>query len=455
MNKIICLLLIFAFVIPLVSCKTSSSYINGVHLKKYSIVYSDEDLDYSKRAAEYIQSEIQKRTNISIPLVEDSEKPKTKHEIVVGNTERDISAQLDAETEGFEFAILANENSIALEGDYFIIAAAAYYFMSYYVPFADYEATVPNEVMVHTPIVKEAKNFILLIGDGMGVNHTTLFDGMDTDVEFSDGEDFFYGYLFPSQGFARTHSRSGVTDSAAAGTALATGTKTTNGRIGRDKDGNDLKSLTELAFELGMNGGVMSTDAYTGATPSAFCSHADNRNDTTIIQNSQTNAKKEFGTYIKCNFNYYKQIQMKIVDSHIDTALESLTANGKNFFLMYEEAHIDKHSHNNDMDKAYEAVVRFNQAIGHFMEYVFYNPDTFILITADHECGDLYPDENGVYAYHETVHTSADVPVFAFGMGAELFNGKTVENIQIAQTIAHMMGESDFGDQSVFKSLLK
>ena len=89
------------------------------------------------------------------------------------------------------------------------------------------------------------------------------------------------------------------------------------------------------------------------------------------------------------------------------------------------------------------------------MEFAFYNPDTFVLITADHETGKLYPDEDGTLAYHHDDHSSANVPTFTYGAGAELFDGAEVENIQIAHTIAALMGVEDFGDQSVYQSLTK
>ena len=119
------------------------------------------------------------------------------HEIVVGDTDRAISKKLDAECEGLEYALLADGGHIAMEGDYFIIAAAAYFFVDSYVPVGDGQTTVPATVEIHEPIVKEAKNYILLIGDGMGVNQTRLFDYMENNIEYGDGEDLFYGYLLP------------------------------------------------------------------------------------------------------------------------------------------------------------------------------------------------------------------------------------------------------------------
>lgn len=456
MKKLLILLTVLSMILTLFSCKKpSKSFLNGVNLEEFSIVYSDEDLDYSKRAAEFIQSQILLRTELELPIVEDSAEAVTEYEIVVGNTEREISERLDANTEGLEFAILAEDKQIALEGDYFIIAAAAYFFIEVYVPTDDFDAAIPKEISIHQPIVKDAKNFIMLIGDGMGVYQTQMFDYMENNVEYGDGEDFFYGTLLPYKGFSGTESLSGVTDSAAGGTALACGFKTYNGYVGRDKDGNDIKSLTELAYELGMSAGVMSTETNTGATPATFSAHADSRNSNADIIKSQGEAMINYGTVIDCGFDYYNERYMAVIERHITDTLGKVSANEKGFFLMYEEAHIDKHCHNNDLQNTFNALVRFNQAIARFMEFAFYNPDTFVLITADHETGGLRPDDNGKLQYNTEEHTLDDVPVFSYGKCAELFDGLTVENIQIAHTFASLMGADNFGDQSDYQSLIK
>ena len=456
MKKILCLLLILTLALPLFSCESSRSYINGVNLKDYVIVYAEEDGEYALRAAEYIKDTIDQRVGITLTLVEDDEAEARKNEIVVGNTNRPISEKLEAECVGLQFAMLADGGSIALEADYFIIAAAAYFFVETCVPMKNFEATVPEETKVHDPIVKEAKNYILLIGDGMGEYQTKIFDYVENDIEYGDGEDIFYGYLLPYQGYSRTASLSGVTDSAAGGTALACGYKTYNEYIGRDENLNDITSLTELACTLGMAGGVMSTETDSGATPASFSTHADSRNSSKDIVQGQAAAKQKFGMNIHCGFDYTdKKYVEREVEGNIIEMLETLSANENGFFLMYEEAHIDKHCHSNSLSKTMKAVVRFNQAIARFMEYAFYNPDTFVLITADHETGDLYPNEEGVLEYHHDDHTGANVRIFAYGDGAELFDGVEIENIQIPQTIAYFMGVDNFGDQSVYKHLGK
>ena len=419
-----------------------------VDLEKFSIVYSEEDHDYSKRAAEYIKAEILAITELDLPLIKDTD-PAAEYEIVVGETSREISTRLDAETKNVEFAILAEEKQIALEGDYFIIAAAAYFFVNTYVSADSNDATIPEGVSVHEPIQEKAENFILLIGDGMGVNQTRLFEGMSVKPAFSDGEDIFYGYYFPNRGFSRTDSLSGTTDSAAGGTALSCGYKTKNGYVGQDKYHQTIQSITELASTLGKSTAVMSTEVSTGATPASFSAHANDRSYSSEILTDQAELESQYGTIVNCGLGDIYDITS--IEAAVTSTLDTLDDDEHGFFLMYEEAYIDKNCHSNALLKTYLSVIRFNQVIALFMEYAFYNPNTFVLITADHETGGLTND----FKYTSDDHTSADVPVFAYGDGSELFAGKTVENIQIPQTMASFMGVDNFGDQTTFKPLKK
>jgi alkaline phosphatase len=430
------------------------TYLNGVELSEYAIVYSQTELDYNKRAAEYIQAEILARTEVELSIVTDDLPPEAEYEIVVGETTRAISNRLDVETKGTRFAILAEEKQIAMEGDYFVVAAAAYFFVQTYI-IEGFNTVVPEGVLLHNPITKKAENYILLIGDGMGVYQTQLFDSVSDTSNLGEQEDRFYGSLFPYQGYARTNSLSGVTDSAAAGTALAAGYKTVNRYVGQDQNQKDIQSLTELAASLGKSTAVMSTDLYTGATPSSFSAHTGDRGNSAEILADQQLLTAQYRTIIKCEYNYYTKQQINTIEGYVTDTLDRLDDNENGFFLMYEEAHIDKHCHNNDMQSTFNAVLRFNQVIARFMEYAFYHPNTFVLITADHETGGLTPNSAGGFSYTSGGHTDQNVPVFAYGDGAELFGGLTVENIQIPQTIAAFWGVKDFGDQSTYQSLKK
>ena len=420
---------------------TTGARLNGTKVDKFTIVYDAEGPDYNQRAAEYIAAQILERTGKEIPVCT-TDSGAYEHEILVGKTDRPISAALNAETTGLEFALLADEDHIALEGDYFVIAAAAYYFVQTYIPGGSFRSEVPQEVTIHTPITEKANKFIFLIGDGMGPVQTQLFADMtpSANAPCYDGEDIFYGYMLPYQGMIHTDSLSGLTDSAAAGTALACGYKTYNTFVGIDENGAPVQSLTELAAELGMATAVMSTDKLVGATPAAFTAHAEDRNDTSDISKSQQRMMKTCGTLLDCGLDGTKAYEKRVTDM-----LTKLEADPDGFFLMYEEGHIDKASHKHDLQTTFDCMVRFNQVIATCMEYAFYHPDTFLLITADHETGGLTPDGTGHYAYTAEAHSNVSVPICAYGQGAEAFAGYSQENSEVPKVIAALWGVEDFG----------
>jgi len=441
MKKFLRALCLVVPVLLLAGCASWGCRINRTPISKYTIVYDPNGPDYNQRAAEYIAAEILARTGMEVPVLP-AEATVYDHEIVVGQTNRPISQALNADTEGMEFSLMADSDHIALEGDYFLIAAAAYYFVDTYIPGEKFKTEVPLEVTVRTPQTQPTRNVMFLIGDGMGFGHTELFSTMTPSeaVPYYDGEDIFYGYYLPYQGKLRTDSLSGVTDSAAGATALACGYKTVDGRVGRDENGNDVISLTELAASRGMATAVMSTDNLLGATPASFSAHADNRDDSTVISRYQQKLLLEQGTILDCGLDSTRSYQQHITDN-----LHKLEENENGFFLMYEEGHIDKHSHKWELQETFDCVVRFNQAIGVFMEYALYHPDTLVLITADHETGGLMLGEDGKHGYTYGDHTNADVPLFAWGQGAEAFDGYYEENNCVPKVIAALWGVEDFG----------
>ncbi len=441
-SRIAALVLVLAMLFSFAGCSVGKANLNGTPIEDYTIVYDASQPDYNFRAAQYIQSQILERTGKELPVCTASSGT-YEHEILVGKTDRALSVDLTSRSRDMEFYFKADSNHIAMNGDYFIIAAAAYYFVETYIPGKSFSSTIPtDEIVVAQPITEKATNFIFLIGDGMGFNQTLMFDYMQPsdDVEFHDGEDIFYGYYLPYQGQAHTDSLSGTTDSAAGATALACGYKTINGYVGRDRDLNDIQSLTELAASLGKATAVMSTDLQTGATPAGFSAHANDRGDSKDILDCQVKLMQKLDTMIRCDLNSTRSYQEEITD-----VLYEMDMSENGFFLMYEEGHIDKFSHSNDAEGTFDCVVRFNQAIGLFMEYAFYNPSTFVIITADHETGGLQIDPEAGLKYTTTNHTNANVPVFAYGKGAEEFDCFDDENTEIPKIIAALWGISDFG----------
>lgn len=126
-----------------------------------------------------------------------------------------------------------------------------------------------------------AKNVILFIGDGMGSTHRNLIRYVNVGPQGKLEMD-----TMPVAGRSQTFPhdpKAMVTDSAAGGTALATGVKTYNGAIGVDEDGNPVRSVLELAARNGKATGLVTTSQVTDATPAAFGAHVADRGDQSRI----------------------------------------------------------------------------------------------------------------------------------------------------------------------------
>lgn len=109
----------------------------------------------------------------------------------------------------------------------------------------------------------EVENVIYLIGDGMGFGAvTSLLVSEDSLTGFEQA---------PVIGLSETCSANNyVTDSPAGGTALATGTRTNNGYLGVDPEGNQLTSILRKAQGMGKKTGIVVNTTLTEATPGAF-----------------------------------------------------------------------------------------------------------------------------------------------------------------------------------------
>ena len=464
----------------------TSATLNGRNLSDYVIVYDDQCLDYDRTAAEYIQKAILMKTGVRVPIVDDSTNA-GECEIIVGATDRAFSETLSAPANhAMKFAINANGTKIAMEADYFIIAGAAYYFVENYINNVEisnnsFAGTCTTDgAQKVTPITKPAKNYIFLIGDGMGVMQTRLWEKHgpsptakdNATYGYSDGENIFYGEYLPYKGFSQTANIYGtITDSAAGGTALSTGYKTINGYVGRDQYENDIKNLSEIAWDMGKAVGIMSTEGSDGATPASFSAHTSGRYDDEVVSDQDILEAKGYvfveryrGPEDAYNavFKTYTAEEFGRWDAKVKVGMSKLVNDPDGFFVMYEEAYIDKLCHaleeeNNPnattTEDIFRAMYRFNQHIAYFMEFAMYNPDTFILITADHETGGLNenwePTQFNVAPETGNDHSLQDVPVYVYGQGGEVFHGVTAENTSIGRTFAHIMtnGDADdFGD---------
>ncbi len=330
------------------------------------------------------------------------------------------------------------------------------------------------------------KNVILMIGDGMGQNDITLCRQYGTG-------NFEFGLILdriPNRGECTTHSLdSTVTDSAAAGTALATGTKTYNGCIGVLGTGKKLENASEIARANGKRVGVVTNDEVLGATPSAFVAHTNTREqsnniardyarfrpevvigigyenfmsavpnplksylDTVIVSKSISSAQSQLNTDPNCErpfFGFFEDMNNTQPNDRLAQSTEialNRLQNENGFFLMVENATTDKAGHSNDITKKVQSVSNLDRALAVVLKFMKNNPDTLLLITSDHETGGvLLPEEGrGLSAdlFTTTGHTGVPVAVFAVGYGADRFRNTTVDNTDIAKTlIAAIKGE--------------
>lgn len=338
------------------------------------------------------------------------------------------------------------------------------------------------------PVVEEsAHNVILLIGDGMGVNHIKA-------AEIYHGSSLVMNTKFTSSGEVITHSLNlKVTDSAAAATAMATGKKVKNGEIAWHKNEN-LSSLTELAQSLGMRTGVITTKNAFDATPAAFSAHTKSRNNTDDIISQQiyssnlnvlmglgksyydpfanviNTANRDYVTsFAELNASSKDDVYALFEDDAIDTlvndlatmterALDKLTINDNEdgFFLVVEGAKIDSYSHDNEIMPMIEQLLAFDNAVNAAYNFAKKHPNTTVIVTSDHETGnlkipkitnstnsdegndELTADDIDNSWFKSTNHTSQNVKYFAFGPGAKAIP-KEIDNTDIYEIIAQLL----------------
>ena len=301
----------------------------------------------------------------------------------------------------------------------------------------------------------ELKYVFYFIGDGMGSNQVLASEMYYAALQGQPlGRVQTLMTTFPFSGNASTYSASnGITDSAAAGTCLATGSKTTNGTLGLDPDG---KCLTTIAEELKAQGwgiGIMTTVAIDHATPAAFYAHVPQRDSYYKI--GKQLCSSEFDFFGGAGFHHpqgkhddkpdnlyrmaenagytvvhgmdelagmpvsrYAEISKLILvqkdddqgSKHgsnlsyaidrkegdltlaqiVSTAIPFLESRHDRFFMMVEGGMIDYACHGDDAATAIGEVWDMNEAMKEAYAFYEQHPDeTLILVTADHETGGL------------------------------------------------------------------
>ena len=273
----------------------------------------------------------------------------------------------------------------------------------------------------------ERLNVIFMIGDGMGFDHVAAAEAKYGKLFFNNNADF------TGEATTFSHNPFGPTDSAAAATALATGRKTDNGQVGQ-RDGREFTSLTEIALAQGFAAGVIATEGVDGATPAGFSAHTSSRNDKDGILADQLKSGIDlfFGSNAEISaggkvFAAFEEIPLDgeggrtpSLAQLVTAALDILSRDEQGFFLMVEESHIDKRSHENDLAGALEHVKAYDNAVKAAVEYAERIGNTVVIVTADHETGGLrYNGESAEELndgmYTRGSHSGANVPYYVFG----------------------------------------
>jgi alkaline phosphatase len=317
------------------------------------------------------------------------------------------------------------------------------------------------------------KNIVFLIGDGMGVAHLTLGDlalgGLSAE-------------RMPVGGLVRTVPYGGlVTDSAASGTAMVSGTKTRNRMISISPEGDTLKTVFEFAEERGLSTGLVATSSITHATPAVFVAHVSDRGMEPEIARQMTRSgvdllmgggwayfvpKSVAGSKRTDDLDLMAELMERIpvarsiAEMHglgevssaavflaprecppaserewtlaelTSKALEILSRNDKGFILMVEGSQIDWSGHDRDGEGIRHEMIDFDGAVGAALDFAEEDGETLVIMTSDHETGGL--SLNGTEDYSSVmmepvfttdVHTIEMVPLFAFGPGAAAFGG--------------------------------
>lgn len=305
-------------------------------------------------------------------------------------------------------------------------------------------------VLCTLSLFAQAKYVFYFIGDGMGTNQVLAAEMYRSAIQGEPlGRVQTLMTTFPYSGHASTYSKSnGITDSAAAGTCLATGKKTTNGTLGLDEKGEHLKTIAEELKEQGWGIGIMTTVAIDHATPAAFYAHVPERNKYYKIGLQLAESKFDFfggagfhhpqGKKDDKDLNLYRNAEQagytiahgieeaeKFMDADkmilvqatddqgakhgdnlpyaidrkdgdltlaqiVKTAIPFLEKRYDRFFMMVEGGMIDYACHSNDAATAFGETWDMDEAMRIAFEFYKVHPEeTLIIVTADHETGGL------------------------------------------------------------------
>lgn len=302
-----------------------------------------------------------------------------------------------------------------------------------------------------TPAITLAapKNIIYMIGDGMGPTYLTAYRYFSDDKTTTEVENTIFDELWLGMASTYPDDDTYVTDSAAAATALATGIKSYNGAIAVNRQHIPLGTMMQLAKKLGKANGIVASSQVNHATPASFLAHNKSRRNYNEIADMYLDYRIDgkpvadvligggtqyFVREDRNLVNEFKQLGYQYTDDYTkldsitqapammllaetalpaklnsgfdamlapltEKALALLSPSEKGFVLMVEGSQIDWCGHDNDIACAMAEMDDFAKAIAVAKAYVDKNPDTLLVITADHETGGMSLGAAGEYQW--------------------------------------------------------
>lgn len=353
--------------------------------------------------------------------------------------------------------------------------------------------------IVTTVCAATPKYIFYFIGDGMGLGQVqalrTYFKTIDDEAA-----PLMHFYDFPVAGIVTTYSAdSDVTDSAAAGTALACGSKTRNGMMGMDADTVALTSVAKRMKAAGRGVAIMSSVCIDDATPAAFYASRPSRGDYYEIarQGAASGFDLLAGAYFRDPYgvkartagNVFAEFQANgytimrgrngynipqdaqrvlwldndsttencigyaVDGDNGDMTLPVMVRTGidflykkypRGFFMMAEGGAIDHMGHGNDPAGVLGELREFDAAVREAYEFYKKHPrETLIVVTADHETGGLSMGADGVYAVDMSIVEPVNISKGAFAQEMRSLmnkNGKSTTWEQVKSLMAQHLG---------------
>ncbi|MGY4691339.1 alkaline phosphatase [Salibacterium sp. K-3] len=295
---------------------------------------------------------------------------------------------------------------------------------------------------------EEVENIIYMIPDGFNADYATNY-------RWYKGEEAVWDEHLKGM-FKTKSNNSRVTDSAAAGTAMATGHKTDNGMVGLNAEGNEVETILEAVEEEGKSSGLVATSRITHATPAVFASHVESRDNQAEIAKQMLDndvdvmlggGKEYFLPESEGGLQAEENLLQQAQDAgyqHVETsgelmdadnvnvnegekllglfadgalspelqrsnteepslsdmtgsAIDTLSRDEDGFFLMVEGSQIDWAGHANDAGWAMSDTEAFEHAVAEAITFAEEEGNTLVVVAGDHETGGMSVGTDGEY----------------------------------------------------------